>query len=88
MWSSIVSTMLMFVSEKTYFLFLILMGLFFLVYVDPYEWRKKRKERHSKAGRAKRARQSSEMDKLNALKDAGLLTEEEYRARKREINHL
>ena len=83
--SQIISTMMMFTSDGVKFLILILLAGFFIFYTDVFEWKKKWKARRSKRYKEGRANRSSKLEKLNALKDAGLLSKEEYQARKREI---
>ena len=87
----LLSTMSMFLSDGGMFLLILILAAFFLFFIDPYDWKKKWKGRtagHSKGGRETKAARSSELEKLTALKNAGLLSEEEYRERKREIDSL
>ena len=85
------STLSMFLSDGTTFLFILVLAVFFFFYTDVYGWKEKWnswKLKRAKGGGETKAARSSELEKLKALKDAGLLSEEEYRQRKREINSL
>ncbi len=89
--SMLLSTMSMFLSDGGMFLLILILAAFFLFFIDPYDWKKKWKNRtagRSKEGRGTKAIRSSELEKLKALKNAGLLSEEEYREREREINSI
>ena len=89
--SMLLSTLSMFLSDGAIFLFILILAGFFLFYTDAYDWKEKWKRRRTgrskQSGEAKAVR-ASELDKLKALKNAGLLSKEEYRERKREIDGL
>ena len=85
---SILSTYMMFLPEKTKWFCLI--GLFaaFWLYVQYEERKKKKKQRQKNQPKnpepVKRASEDKKkLEQLKALKDAGLLSEEEYREKKR-----
>lgn len=78
MGSMVLSTLLMFVPQYVEFLFFIIIAVgFFGVYV-PWNRRKKRKN-------LKKSPPSVRLERLEALKEEGLLSEEEFEARREEI---
>lgn len=78
MGSMVMSTLLMFAPEHVVFLFVIIAAVgFFGIYV-PWNERKKEKNRKESAPAAK-------LERLEALKEEGLLSEEEFEERRREI---
>ncbi len=74
----VLSTLLMFVPEHVELLFFLIVAVgFFGVYV-PWNERKKEKNRKENSPAAK-------LERLEALKEEGLLSEEEFEERKKEI---
>lgn len=72
------STLLMFVPQHVGLLFLIIVAVgFFGIYV-PWNERKKEKRRKESSPEAK-------LERLEALRDEGLLSQEEFEARREEI---
>lgn len=89
--SMLLSTMSMFLSDGAMLLFILILAGFFLFYTDAYGWKEKLKKwklEHAKKSGEEKAVYSSELEKLKVLKNAGLLSEEEYREHKREIDSL
>lgn len=78
MGSMVLSTLLMFVPQHVEFLFLIIVAVgFFGIYV-PWNERKKKKN-------LKKSPPAAKLERLEALRDEGLLSEEEFEKRREEI---
>ena len=88
---SIISTYMMFLPQKTQWFCLIGLGIAIFGIWIPYEEHKKKKKQKNQSKKQETARRTGleadrkKLEQLKTLKNAGLLSEEEYLEKKREI---